>query len=227
MRIAFIGASEVAIMAAQSLIENGHEVILVEENQEKLDELCEELDCSFLHGDGSSPAILKELGPKETDILICISNNDQANLIASLVGRSLGFKRVVTSIEDDEFEGICGELGLEDTIVPARTIARHLEDMVYGVDTIKLSTVLKDEARLFTFTARKEDEKPIADLDLPKESRVICYYRDGKFALAGDDTKLHKGDEAVILTRSEILKDLEKRWQPKQASGANSERTDR
>ena len=68
-------------------------MIIIESNPEKIEELSDILDCSFLNGDGSKPAILREVGPDQTDVLFCLSDSDQANLISSLVGRSLGFKR--------------------------------------------------------------------------------------------------------------------------------------
>ncbi|MCI5120475.1 MAG: hypothetical protein D3908_04625, partial [Candidatus Electrothrix sp. AUS4] len=72
----------------------------------------------FAPHDGSQPDILREVNPEQTDFLFCLTDSDQANLIANLVGRSLGFKRIVTSIDDPQFVGICHELGLKDTIIP-------------------------------------------------------------------------------------------------------------
>jgi len=222
MRIAFVGAGEVTVRTAELLIERGHEVIIIEKAQEKIDDLSDTLDCSFLHGDGSKPAILREVGPEQTDVLFCLSDSDQANLISSLVGRSLGFKRVIPSIQDPEFEGICWELDLKDTILPSRTISRYLADMVEGLDILELSTVIKGEARFYAFTVDKEKGKSVADLDLPTNARVICYYRDGHFSLAHDETKLQKGDEMVILTHSENIGDLRDRWEPKQSTNDES-----
>ncbi|GJL48775.1 potassium channel family protein [Candidatus Nitrospira salsa] len=216
MRIAFVGAGEVTVMTAKSLIQQHHEVIIIESNREKIDRLSEELDCSFLHGDGGTPSILLEVGPEQTDMLFCLSDNDQANLIASLVGRSLGFARVVTAIEDPDFEEICRELGLEETIVPVRTTSRLLQNMVRGLDAVELSTVLKDEARFFTFIVKNEDATTVVDLKIPEESRVICYYRDGRFNFADDEMTLKVGDEVIILTHSKHLQTLKDRWVPKQ-----------
>jgi len=222
MRIAFVGAGEVAVRTAELLIERGHEVVVIENDQEKIDDLSDKLDCSFLHGDGSKPAILREVGPEQTDVLFCLTDSDQVNLISSLVGRSLGFKRVIPSIQDPEFEGICWELDLKDTILPSRTVSRYLADMVEGVDILELSTVIKGEARFFTFTVDKEKGKSVVDLDLPKNTRLICYYRDGRFSLADDTTKLRKGDEMVVLAHSEAIGELRERWNPKQANDDES-----
>jgi len=213
MRVAFVGAGEVTIRTAEFLIDKGHEVIIIEEDAEKIDALSEQLDCSFLNGDGSNPSILREVDPEDTEVLVAISSSDQANLIASLVGRSLGFERVITSIQDPEFENICRELGLEDTIIPSQTISRFLTDLILGLDPMELSTAIKDTARFFIFTADEDHTGKIEDLDLPEEARAICYYRDGKFSLAKSDTKIREGDEVVVLTDNEHLSDLKERWE--------------
>jgi trk system potassium uptake protein len=175
------------------------------------------MDCSFLQGDGSQPNILREVNPAQTDILYCLTDSDQANVIASLVGRSLGFKRVVTSIGDSQFEGICHELGLKDTIIPSRTISRYLEDMVGGTENVELTAVIKDEARFFTLIAKEEDAVAAKDLKLPSDAKVICYYRDGKFSQADEETTFRIGDEVVVLTHSKNMPALQERWRPKPA----------
>ncbi|MGD9948097.1 MAG: TrkA family potassium uptake protein [Desulfobulbus sp.] len=215
MRIVFVGAGNVSIGTANVLIKKGHEVIIIEIDKIKIDELSEQMDCSFLQGDGSLPHILSEVNPAQTDFLFCLTDNDQANIIASVVGRSLGFKRVVTSISNPQYEGICHELGLSDTIITSRTISRSLEDMVSGGKPIETAAILKDDARFFTLTAKEEDAVTAMDLHLPDDARVICYYREGKFFHADETTTFHRGDEIVILTVSKNMAALQERWQPK------------
>ncbi len=215
MRAVFIGAGAIAIMTTRTLLKRGHEVVIIERDKDQIEALGEVLDCGFIHGDGGKPAILKEADPERTDFLFCLTGNDQSNIIGSLVGRSLGFKRVVTRIEDPEFEHICIELGLEDTIVPTRTIGRYLADMFAGHDLLELSAMIKDEARVFSFVVRDGSVKTIDGLDLPKDSRVICCYRDGKFMLPEPDDALRVDDEVVIITHSRNVPELDKRWGPR------------
>lgn len=212
MRAVFVGAGSLTAMTAKMLLGRGHEVVIVEADKSRIDALTEELDCGFLHGDGSKPAILREADPEQTEFLFCLTSNDQSNILASLVGRSLGFDRVVTKIEDPEYEHICIELGLKDAIVPAATIGRYLADMFEGHDLLELSAIIKEDARVFSFVAREEDAREVGDLDLPPESRVMFYYRDNRFALAEPDTRLKKGDEVVVVTHAKNLSTLHDRW---------------
>jgi trk system potassium uptake protein TrkA len=208
MRAVFIGASILAVMTARNLLKRGFEVVIIERDKDVIQDLSSELDCGFLHGDGSKPAILQEADPEHTGTLFCLTGSDQANIIASLVGRSLGFARVVTKIDDPEFEHICLELGLEDTIIPARTIGRYLADMSEGRDPLELSTMIRNEARAYSFVVRKEKATTLEDFDLPPQTRVICVYRDGQFILPEADTRLKAGDEVVLITHRDHLEDL-------------------
>ena len=214
MRAVFIGASSLAIMTAKLLLIRGHEVAIIERDKERLDALYESLDCGLLHGDGSKPAMLKEADPVNTDILFCLTGDDQANILASLVGRSLGFRRVVTKIDDPELEHICIELGLEDTIIPDRTIGRHLADMFEGRDPLELSTMIREEARVFSFVLPKAFEGTLAALELPNDARIVCVYRQSKLIIPNGETKLKSDDDVVVIAHRDSLPALEKRWGP-------------
>lgn len=212
MRAVFVGAGGLAAAIATILLRRGHEVVMIERDKARIEVLAEALDCGFLHGDGSKPAILREADPTRTDMLFCLTGNDQSNILAGLVGRSLGFRRVVPKIEDSEFQHICLELGLEDTIVPVATISRYLADMFEGQDLMELSATIKGEARVFSFVAREEDAGAVAELALPAQSRVMFFYRDEKFQLADPDTRLKVGDEVVVVSHRKNLPELQERW---------------
>jgi len=213
MRIVFIGTSKISLSTAQTLIDQGHEVVFVEKDREKIDRFSEEMDCGFIHGDGSAPDILKEVGPEQTDYLFCLTNDDQDNIIAGLVGRSLGFEQIFIKIEDFSYEHICAELGLENIIVPTRTISRHLVDTIKGSDTSELSNVVRDQARFYIFKAGEdEDGTEVGDLKLPKKAKVICLYRDQKFNIAENSTVLQTGDEVVVIVHDDSLESLQEKW---------------
>ena len=200
MRIVFSGAGPMTIITTRALTKQGHEVIIIEVDKEKI--------------------IVVPVLSQQIDLIIKrlrLADSDQANIITALLGRSMGFKRVVPSIEDAELQQLCGELELEDTIIPVRTMSQYLGNMVRGLDNIELSTVLKHDARLFTFVAGKEESRKIKELDLPEDTEVLFFYRKDQFNFVDSETALKESDEVVILTHSKNLTDLQKRWNPKQA----------
>jgi len=211
MRVVFIGAGTLTAMTARMLLPRA-EVVVIERDRERIEALSEELDCGFLHGDGTRPAMLREADPEGTDFLFCLTGNDQTNIIASLVGRSLGFERVITKLEDEELEHICIELGLSDSIIPDNTIARHLADMVAGEDMEELELMIRGDVRLFSFVAREQDQGPLEEVGLPAQSRVVCLYREGECLLPQADTRLREDDEVVLISHRRHLAELRERW---------------
>jgi trk/ktr system potassium uptake protein len=208
MRIVIIGTTAAAVATARMLIGQKHDVVIIEKEKERIDELAEELDCGFLHGDGTRPKLLREAGPDDTDVLLCLTKNDQDNILASLVGRSLGFGEVVTRIADPELEHICTELRLNNTINADQVTARRLVDMVEGRGVVELSTVLRGDARFFVKPIEEHEAGPLAKLKLPADTRVLYGYRDGELLLPSDDTRLREGDDLVLLTHSARLEEL-------------------
>ena len=212
MRMAFVGASSVAIATVRMLSKQGHDIIMVEINKEKIERLSEQLDCGFIYGDGTRPDILKEIDPDSTEIVFCFTSNDQSNIIASLVARSLGFKKVVTKLEDPEFDHIAIELGLESIVVPSRTIALYLADMIEGRNILEITSIIKGDARVYAFIVHEDIQGPLVELDLPKNCRVMCIYRQDELILPEADTRLNLDDEVVLITHHKQLAILRERF---------------
>lgn len=226
MRVVFVGAGDLTVETATLLIERKHEIVIIEENEEKIDELSDLLDCSFLHGDGSKPQVLEDAGPEHADILFCLTENDQYNIIAALVGRSLGYSKVVLQIHDADYLNICRELELENSITPSKTIGRYLADMASGIDILELSSLIKGEARCLMVNIDKDTSGQVENLDLPDEARAICFYREGEFKLTSEETKLQVDDEVLILTHSKHLAELTKRFSPGKTEAEQDEAKD-
>ena len=218
MRVVIVGAGSLGTRTARLLVQRGYEVVVIESDPTVAQSLGESLDCGVIQGDGTRPAVLAEADPSHADALLALTGNAQTNLIASLIGRSAGFTRVITRIDDEEFEHVTIELGLVDTIIPARTIGRYLADVVEGHDILELSGAIKGDARVFLFAAREEDEVTVAELELPEGARVSHVYREGALVLGDRDVRLRKGDEVVIVTHRKHLEDLRSRWAPKYAA---------
>jgi trk system potassium uptake protein TrkA len=212
VRIVFIGAGALSTRTARALQRRGHEVVMIDRAKAVLDSLASQLDCGFIHGDGTKPSVLKEADAAGADVLLALTGDDQTNIIACLVGRSLGAKSVIPRVGDDEFEHICIELGLDRTVIPARTISRFLADMVEGQDILELSAAIKGEARTFVFAVREGGEARVGDLDLPANTRVTHLYRDGEFLVPDGDLELKVDDEVVVVTHRKNLPALRERF---------------
>jgi len=212
MRCVFIGTNPLTLATAAVLLDEGHEVVLIEKDKARIEELSEKLDCGFLHGDGTSPELLEEADPANSHVLFSLMDNEQLNIIAALVGRSLKYPRVVPLVSGRQFERICTELGLTDSVAPNRAVARHLAELIRGEKSLELSSIIRDDAEVFSFIVGEEDACKQDQFQLPASSRIICLYRDDKFVLPEETSQLQAGDEVILITRSKQLETLRARW---------------
>lgn len=219
MRYVLIGAGELTLNIVRMLLESGHDIVVIEKDRQRIEDLVETLDVAFLHGDGAKPLIQREAKPEEADGLLCLTDDDEDNILAALVGRQLGFPRVIPKIADPEFIDICEELGLEDTIIPDQTMARHVVDLLVAGADVDLSTFIGGGVRFYSFTVSEREAGPCHHLDLPERTRPVAVQRGESFNLADADTDLRDGDRLLLITHVDHLSELRQRWPARERGG--------
>ncbi|MDP8926937.1 MAG: NAD-binding protein, partial [Actinomycetota bacterium] len=80
MRVFIVGAGEVGYNTAQMLSREGHEVTVVEQDQERANRTGEQLDALVLPGNGASPKMLSEIGAHKSELLIAATDSDEVNI---------------------------------------------------------------------------------------------------------------------------------------------------
>jgi len=200
------------------LLASGHDVVIVDPDEEQLDSYRDELDCGLVSGDGTRPSVMCDVSPKNSDFLFCLGDSDQRNIITALVGRAVGFRRIVTKIDDPDFEQVCVELDLQDTILPQEEVAEALVDLVSGRQRAALSISVSGRVRFYAFKVPGEmDGERAEEVDLGKHTRPIAANRRGKeeSEVVEQDTKLHRDDELVVVTHESELERLRESYGPK------------
>lgn len=221
MRIVIVGGSQFGIVTAEKLIAGGHEVVLIDKSREKLDKLAERLDCGLIEGDGTLPHTLRDAFRSEDDILIALTNRSDDNILASLVGRSVGYGRAILQIVDAELMAVCGELGLHEVIMPHAAVAESIVASVVDEGETEPVVKLHNELRLVSHcVTRALAGRTVAELDLPKGARPVARVRDGKESFAQDSTKLGEGDFLLFAIEADEAEALAERFVAKEEAEA-------
>ncbi|WP_306118859.1 MULTISPECIES: TrkA family potassium uptake protein [unclassified Roseitalea] len=216
MRTVIVGASRFGTATAQELIEDGHEVVIVDSDAHKLEELADRLDCGFIEGDGTLPSVLRDAFGDHADALVLLTNEDDVNILAAVVGRSIGFERVIPQIVRAELLAVCDELELKDVITPHSTVARSIVQALKDQSDTSVDLRLHKGIRVvgYAITADR-DGKTVGELDLPGDSRVIARAHGEEETLVDDDTELKEGDHLIIAVAADALEDVEAVLAPK------------
>lgn len=211
MRMIFVGGSELAIHSAVEMIERGHEVVIIEKDQNVIDDLSQEIDCGFIRGDGTKPRVLEEASPDNTDALICLSDSDTDNILCAQVAHTLGFDKVVLRVGNDELEPVCRSLKLDNVIYTNKQLAREVINYCESIDGMRMSAHLTDDLQFVELTLTKRCPESMDDVELPDTANLVCMKREGRYCLPAEITSLKGGDELLFVTTRDHLSDLRER----------------
>ena len=103
MRVVIVGAGEVGFNTASMLSGEGHDVVLIEQNEALVERATEQLDALTIQGNGASPRLLAEAGVERSDLLIAATNSDEVNIIACLTAKAQGVPRIVARLHHPDY----------------------------------------------------------------------------------------------------------------------------
>ncbi|MDG4647814.1 TrkA family potassium uptake protein [Roseibacterium sp. SDUM158017] len=209
MRIVILGASRFGEAIARSLIEDGHEVVVIDKSRERLEELAERVDCGMLEGDGTLPTTLREAFRDEDDVFVAVTNASEDNILAALVARSIGFGRVIPQIVSSELMKVCTELELHDVINPHATVAQEFAEALQDRAELDHETTLtRDLALKRVHVPPRMAGQRFGDLELPEGTHGIAHVRDDTEQLMSDDIELKEGDHVLFVLKRDSLEKL-------------------
>ncbi len=212
MRILISGGGDVGKVTAETLVNAGHEVVLIEEDRGACELLAESLDIMVICGDATRPDILEKGDIKAADIVLALSGNDRMNILTALVAKEYGVKRVIVKLDDPAYNIVCQKLGVEEVVNPKIAAAKHIADMVRQPHAIELSTLVGGSIRVFTAIIQKDKfaGKKIEDIELPEGSRVVVVQRGSEFFIPARGFRVQEGDRLSILCLEKNLEELQK-----------------
>ncbi|MEM1373344.1 MAG: NAD-binding protein [Pseudomonadota bacterium] len=201
MRIVVVGASRLGRATITALLEKGHDAVLVDKSAARLDALADEFDCGMIEGDGTFPKILSDAYGDGADGLLLMTNHDDVNILAAVVGRSIGYERVTLQIVRPELLSICDELGLEDIVTPHVTVAQSIIRSLEDDPDIWTQLDAIDDLHFARYCISGDlSGQTLGAVDLPGNARVVAVLEDGEKTLTGPDTKLREGQTLLLAT---------------------------
>ena len=205
MRVVIVGGGADGSYLTQRLSAEGEEVTLVEVDRERVALLRERLDAMVIAGNGASPAVLRRADIENADLLVAVSDNDGANIVACQTAAKLGVPRTVARIEDRELRLVAPSLGLGSVIDSRESTGK---DLVRLVQHSGVSDLIEfGDGRLIVAGGIIQPDAPIVgkSLRVVRQSLdgwdcvVAAVVRDGQSIIGRGDTELRSFDQALIV----------------------------
>ncbi|MFR1672502.1 MAG: Trk system potassium transporter TrkA [Candidatus Gastranaerophilaceae bacterium] len=203
--VAIIGGGNVGLMLAQNLETLKIKTKIIEKDYDRCQYLAQELKNTLvINGDGTNLKLLDEEEIGSTDVVISVTNNDERNLLCSLLSKQLGVKRVIARVAKVLNIPLFEKVGIDIAISPKTSAINEVKNDLAENDVDILATVEQGQGEVLEINVLPEfNEKRIMDLKFPEHAIIGIIQRKNNVIIPKGDTALKTNDLLIIFTRTE------------------------
>jgi trk system potassium uptake protein TrkA len=211
MRIAIAGAGNVGRAIARELLDNGHEVLLIDRDPKAL-KLDSVPDAQWLMADACEISSLDKAALSTAQVLVAATGDDKVNLVASLLAKTeYGVPRVVARINHPKNEWLFdSSWGVDVAVSTPRIISALVEEAVSVGDVVRLFSFRQGQANLVELTLPDDSScigKTVEEIELPDNASLAAIVRDGRVIAPTAADVFSAGDE-LLFVASATAEDL-------------------
>jgi len=199
-RIMLLGGGRTAEILAERLTSRGVQVVIVERNPARARVLAENLDDTLvLEGDIADADLLEEADVGRYDMVVALTGEDDANILACLYAKSVGAGETVAVVHRLALLSLLGQAGIDVALSPRTATANGVLRFVRG-DVAAVATFLQGDAEVIELEIAPDspaDGSLVKDLGLPKDVLIGAFVRDGKPQIARGRSRLRGRDHIV------------------------------
>jgi trk system potassium uptake protein TrkA len=204
MYIVIAGGGKVGANLAQSVLDLGHEVTLVEQRRERFERLEDQFEHRVQLGDATELFTLERAGiARPPDLVVAVTGDDEDNMIICQMARErYGVEKVIARVNDPRNQEHFDLLGISPTISATSSILAMIEHEVPAHGLIHLLELRKENLEIVEVQLDADSPcigKQISRIQLPSGARLITVMREGQAQMADGETRLAAGDQVLAV----------------------------
>jgi trk system potassium uptake protein TrkA len=213
-RVFILGGKQLGITCAELLEAKGTSVKLFEQDGSRAARIAEILDKTVvLHADGTDQRILEEENIEGVDAFLALTNDDEDNIIAALLAKRLGARKVVALINRLNYLPLAQRLGVNTTVSPRVAAVDRILQFVRKGRVLSVTTFREEEAEAIELVATEASKyvgRPLRDLKFPRGSIVGAIVRpDGQVLVPSGEVEIQPGDRVLFFALETVVPELE------------------
>lgn len=209
-----MGGGRVGLNLASFLIADGHDVTLIESDDNLCSNVAVELDALIICGNGTDTKTLQEANVQDADVFVAATGNDETNLLSCILVKDFNVPKVIARVSDPSHGEAFKKVGIDSVISPEITAASYLEKLIIRPKIADLVVLGRGDAELLDFTLDNKNAigKRIGDLSPTDNFIIVAVYENGNIKIPRPDMVLNEGDKVSILVKTKFAKDVMKRF---------------
>lgn len=207
MYILIGGGGQVGYYLAKGLLEQGHEVLLLERDSRRVAQLSEELGSSVAQGDACEARVLSDVGTERADLVIAVTGDDEDNLVICQMAKArFHVRRTIARVNNPRNDELFNRLGIDLTVSPTRTILHMIEAEIPHHTVVPLITLTRAGLSLVEVTVPADSPvagQTLRDLHLPSSANVALIVRGEQNITPSGETVIEPEDRIFALATTE------------------------
>ncbi len=208
--VSIIGGGNVGYMLAKNLEEMKIKTKIIEKNYERCEFLAQELQRTLvINGDGTNLKILDEEEIGSSDVVISVTNNDERNLLCSLLVKQLGVKRVISRVSKVLNIPLFEKVGIDIAVSPKTSAINEVRNDLDETNVDILATVEQGAAEVLEIAVLHDfNDKKIMELRFPAPAIVGIIQRRNHVIIPKGDTQIKEHDILIIFTKADTAQKI-------------------
>jgi len=219
-RVIIAGGGQIGAGLARTL-EQQYRVRLIEQSRQRCLELSESLDKTIvLAGDAGERELLLEENIENTDVFCALTNEDEANIMSSMLAKSLGARKVISLVNNPAYVELIEGGEIDIAISPQQSTLGSILTHVRRGDVVKVHSLRRGAAEAIEAIAHGDESaskvvgKTIGNVALPSGTRIGAIVRNGQTIIAHDDVVIESDDHVILfLVNKKQIPEVEKLFQ--------------
>ncbi len=208
--VAILGGGNVGFMLAKRLEDVGIRAKIIEINPERCELLADKLQTTLvINADATNIEIFDEEELGDSDVVMTVTNNDEKNLLASLLAKQKGVPKVFARVSSESMIDLFERVGVDVTLSPKEATLNELKNKVLDKHTNILAVVERGQGGVIEMTVpHRIHNTPVKNIDLPRQSIIGIVRRGHKIIVPRGDTVLKHGDIIIVFTMADNVSTL-------------------
>lgn len=219
-RIMIVGGGNIGYKLAKA-IEHDYMVKIIEFNKERAQFLSENLERSVvLHGNAADKDLLEEENIETTDMFCALTNDDEMNIMSSLLAKRLGARKIMSLINKSAYVELVNGGMIDIAISPPQVTIGGLLTHIRRGDIVKVHSLRRGAAEAIEVIAHGDQQsskvvgREVKDIKLPPGTNIGAIVRDNKVILASSNVVVEANDHVILFVMEKRhIHDVERLFQ--------------
>ena len=207
MYVIVVGGGKIGYYLTRTLLSEGHEVTLIEKDQERVSRLTAEFGENVVLGDGCEVRVMEDAGMNRADCVVAVTGHDEDNLVVcQMAQRRFRVPRQIARVNNPENEELFHLLGVSETVASTRIIYSLIDQEVERGESLLLTALKRGNIVIAALDLTSDSPaagRMVKDIHMPGECVLAAIIRNDHIMLPSGTTELLPGDTVIAVAGPE------------------------